>query len=65
MNQIDKLTQRLTAYLIAALVVWSLSVANYAYHLQGNAQDFGVEVICADHSEACEDAIEDVNQGVM
>ena len=65
MSKIDKLTQRLTAYLIAALVVWSLYVTNYAYHLQGNAQDFGVEVICADQSEACSDAIEDLNQGVM
>ena len=65
MNQIDKTTQRLTAYLIAVLVAWSLYVAIYAYHLQGNSQGFGVEVICADQSEACSDAVEDINGGEL
>lgn len=65
MTKIDKITKRLLFYMSAALIVWSIYVCCYAYHIQLNAQNFGLEVNCADQSEACSDAVEDLNQGVM
>lgn len=48
-----------TILLLSALIV-SLTVL-----IESDSQvEFGIEVVCSDESQACEDAIEDVNGGI-
>ena len=61
MTKSDKLENIFIAVLLS-IVLWSFFAL---YNLRYEPEGFGVEVYCADQSEACEDAIEDLNQGVM
>ena len=61
MSKSDKL-ENIFIGLLLLVVFWSFFAL---YNLRYESEGFGVEVYCADQSEACSDAIEDLNQGVM
>jgi hypothetical protein len=51
--------------LIYICFIWSGYTVLEYYHVGVNQSGFMVEVVCIDQSEACSDAIEDVNGGEL